>query len=392
MESIIQPFRKEATLMKQFTLFQTLLPSIFSESEVKQVAQEHGYEDPARKFTVFQLLRYWTQAALEPWKGYRSGVDQASLSGLPSVHYSTFSGKAAEVPFTVFKTLFHQLLGRKGRAERRSLQLPQELLLIDSTTMTVGKTRLPWAPYHGERAGVKLHVALDLATSLPVQVQESVGSRHDSPVGEELADPNYTLVQDRAYGKIERFDRYLTEKQGFVIRLKENVKLVNPRSLRRFSSEASYVQRDLTCQLGTAKCRSEKRHRVVIFDDGHGHKIRVVTNLMAITAEEIAHMYKARWQIELFFRWIKQHLNVPTLFGTTENAVYGQLFSALIVYVLLKTLFAHASRGIPEPETLTFVRFVRLFMLNKLSARWRLLLLQLNMRSIFFNYQFTITG
>ncbi|MGW8959729.1 transposase [Paenibacillus sp. NPDC055715] len=138
-------------------------------------------------------------------------------------------------------------------------------------------------------------------------------------------------------------DRYLKQKQGFVIRLKENVHLVTPRALRQWNPENAHVKRDITCLLGTPANRPQKRHRLVFFEDGHGHDIRVLTNLMHITAEEIVLMYKARWQIELFFRWIKQYLNIPTQFGTTENVVYGQLFSALIVYVLLKTMYDRVS-------------------------------------------------
>ncbi|WP_155271720.1 transposase [Paenibacillus polymyxa] len=81
-------------------------------------------------------------------------------------------------------------------------------------------------------------------------------------------------------------------------------------------------------------------------------------------------MYKARWQIEVFFRWIKQHLNIPTLFGTTENAVYGQLFCALIVYVLLKWLFDAAQTAWPKHAILSFARFSRLFLLQKLPVEW----------------------
>ncbi|MCY9593234.1 hypothetical protein PC41400_13805 [Paenibacillus chitinolyticus] len=87
----------------------------------------------------------------------------------------------------------------------------------------------------------------------------------------------------------------------------------------------------MTCQFGTKQCRSRWRHRVVMFDDGHGREIRAVTNLLGTSPEQIADMYKAHWKIELFFRWIHQHLNVPTLFGTSENAVYGQLYVALVV-------------------------------------------------------------
>lgn len=162
---------------------------------------------------------------------------------------------------------------------------------------------------------------------MPQKVIESIGSKHDGPVGEGLADKEYVLVQDRAYGKIERFDRYQEERQSFIIRLKDNVHLVRPRALRRQKVDGSSLVRDITCKLGTLQCRLEKRHLVVMFEDRQGHEIRVVTNLLKASAEEIAQIYKTRWEIETFFRWIKQHLNVPVLFGTTQNAVYGQLYA-----------------------------------------------------------------
>lgn len=140
----------------------------------------------------------------------------------------------------------------------------------------------PWAPYHGERAGIKLQVALRAEIGQPLQVVETLGSKHDGPMSEALAQPDYILVMDRAYGN-----------------------------------------------------------------------------------------YKAWWQIEVFFRWIKQHLNIPTLFGTTENAVYGQLFCALIVYVLLNWLFVAAQTSWPQHAVLSFARFSRLFLLqNYLLNGW----------------------
>ena len=178
------------------------------------------------------------------------------------------------------------------------------------------------------------------------------------------------LVMDRAYGKLERLDRFKENKQFFVIRLRDNVHIEKPHALRGIRSSDSPVLRDLTCQLGTPQCRTEKRYRVVIFKDFEGREIRVVTDLMQVTAEQIAQIYKARWQIEIFFRWIKQHLNIPTLFGTTENAVYGQLYSALIVYVLLKWLFDTVSLRVLYYAPLSVARFSRLFSLNGLPSEW----------------------
>lgn len=115
---------------------------------------------------------------------------------------------------------------------------------------------------------------------------------------------------------------------------------------------------------------TNKRHRVVMFQDFEGREIRVVTDLMQVTAEQIAQIYKTRWQIEVFFRWIKQHLNIPTLFGTTENAVYGQLFVALIVYVLLKWLFDTTNSVVANHAIFSFARFTRLFNLKLPPVEW----------------------
>lgn len=283
--------------------------------EVQRVVKLIGYEDKARKFTVYHLLQYWCMAALEQWGSYRSSVDYAALCGLPVVHYSRFSTKAAEVPFSVFKELFHILALRSENGQ-------------------------------------------------PLQVVETLGSKHDGPMSEALAQPDYILVMDCAYGKLERLDHFKTHGQSFVIRLRDNVHLEKPHALRRLTKSDSSVIRDITCQLGTPQCRSRQCHRVVMFRDFEGREIRVVTDLMQVTAEQIAQIYKARWQIEVFFRWIKQHLNIPTLFGTTENAVYGQLFCALIVYVLLNWLFIAAQTSWPQHAVLSFARFSRLFLLQ----------------------------
>lgn len=360
--------------MKKITPFTNIVQTIFTEEEVQEIVQAIGYNDTGRTFTVYMLYQFLTNAAAGEWESYRAGVDKAVDCGLPSVDHSTFSKKAADVPYDVFKRLFEILVSKCNRPTRRKLRIPSSLLLVDSTTITVGKTRLPWAVFHGKRAGIKLHVAYDATANMPVKVIETVATKHDGPIGEKLANPDFIMVEDRAYGKIERFDTYVQQGQHFVIRIKENMTLVGPRSLQRQAVEGSNVTRDLTCQLGTEQCRSEKRHRVVFFQDDHGHEIRVVTSLRHVSAEQIAAIYKARWGIEVFFRWIKQHLNVPTLFGTTENAVFNQLFAALITFVLLQWVYSNTNSSIIKCKSLTIVSFVRLFLLNRLSPEWRVAL------------------
>jgi IS4 transposase len=102
---------------------------------------------------------------------------------------------------------------------------------------------------------------------------------------------------------------------------------------------------------------------------------------MMASSEQIAHIYKIRWQIELFFRWIKQHLNIPTLFGTSENTVYGQLYSALIVYVLLKAFYDVGKSIVPRHASLSFAQFSRLLLLDELPSIWAVKLVLLRQKA-----------
>jgi len=177
----------------------------------------------------------------------------------------------------------------------------------------------------------------------------------------ELENKRFILVEDRAYFSIDKVDRYTTTNQDFIIRLKGNIQLNHKKSLKRATVEESNIVADFTCTLGTAQKQTKERHRVVEFTDYEGAIVRVVTNLREVTAEEIASMYKERWAIESFFRWIKQNLNVPVLFGTTKNAVFSQLFSALIAYVLLKFLHIEGHKK-NNCKRLSFAGFTRQFL------------------------------
>ena len=181
-----------------------------------------------------------------------------------------------------------------------------------------------------------MHVRYTNTTGMPLKVVETTGLKNDGPMSIQLEDPRFILVGDRAYFSIDKVDRYLKEKQDFVFRLKENITLHRKKSMVGTRPEGSNVVADFTCIIGLSPKQTEKRHRIVEFLDHDGDIIRVVTSLRNTTAEEIADMYKSRWAIESFFRWIKQNLNVPVLFGTSENAVFNQLFAALIAYVILR--------------------------------------------------------
>lgn len=189
-------------------------------------------------------LSFFAQAAFGQWRSYRHGALQTSLCGLPKMDYSSLSKKAKDVPFEIFKRLFHLFVQKCNRRTQRKLKFPKELLVTDSTKITVGVGRLPWAPLKGSRAGVKLNVAFRPSIGQPHQVVESTGNYHDICSSDALFDSAFINVADRAYAKCTRFDNYAEQKRDFVIRLKDEVVLHEPRPSRRQRSVDSFIELD----------------------------------------------------------------------------------------------------------------------------------------------------
>lgn len=358
--------------MKKSTSLSHILQKVIPEEKILLLLNELNYKDVARKFTVYSLFLFLAEASFQQWEGYREAEHHMALCGLRQVDHSTISKKAKDVPYEVFKRLLQLMIELCNRPTRRSLGIPKELLVIDSTQVTVGLGRLPWAPLSGKKAGIKLHLALIADQGHVHDVIETTGKSHDLKIGPDLLDPRFIVVADRAYGKHRLFDDCQDQqnRQYFVIRLKDNTIFHEPAARERKRPFAGTIQEDFTCQLGTKNRRSQHRFRVVTLTDPAGKPVILATNLYWHSAETIADIYKKRWQIEVFFRWIKQHLNIPKLFGTTPNAVYGQLYVALLVYVLLKFLFDQGNAAVHKSAVLTFADFDRFFRLRLLSPEW----------------------
>ena len=156
-------------MAKNTTIF-TLLQNFISQEEVDGILAEFGFDDTARKCDVPTRLNYLVGAAIFEWKSLRYASDVATEKGLKSVDYSTLSKRLGELNYLIVKQIFEWIVRRLHRATRRKLKLKKELMAIDSTTITVGKSRLPWALYHGERSGIKLHVSFTNYTRMPLQI------------------------------------------------------------------------------------------------------------------------------------------------------------------------------------------------------------------------------
>ncbi len=193
------------------------------------------------------------------------------------------------------------------------------------------------ARFRKHKAAVKVHTLLDLHGNIPTFIRVTEGSVHDVNILDEiLPEPGAFYVMDRGYIDFERLYLFTLSADLFVVRTKENILLE-----RRYShpvDKSTDVRSDQTVILTaieSAKAYPETLRRVSFYDVETNKRLKFLTNNFVLPALTIAQIYKCRWQVELFFKWIKQHLRIKAFFGTSENAVKTQIWIAVSVYVLV---------------------------------------------------------
>jgi hypothetical protein len=236
---------------------------------------------------------------------------------------------------------FAQGLIRTARAlylnEPLAVDLANTVYALDATIIDLCLSVFPWARYRRRDAAVKLHTQLDLRGSIPTVVQITEGKRADVTFLDDLViEAGAIYIMDRGYVDFARLHRFVDEAAFFVTRTKRGIRF--RRRLSRPVDFAAGLVSDHTIGLVTADARRDYPEplRRVRYRDPHTKKrFGFLTNNFTLPALTIAHLYKSRWQVELFFKWIKQHLRIKAFYGTSENAVKTQIWIALSVYVLV---------------------------------------------------------
>ncbi|HEX5482647.1 MAG TPA: IS4 family transposase [Terriglobia bacterium] len=217
------------------------------------------------------------------------------------------------------------------------VDLDQSLYALDSTTIDLCLSLFPWARFRKHKAAVKMHTLLDLHGNIPTFIRVTDGKVHDVKILDEfLPETGAFYVMDRGYIDFERLFIFTLCSAFFVVRSKENVLL--QRRYSRPVDKATGLRSDHTVILTTldsAKAYPDALRRVIYFDVERNQRLRFLTNNFMLPALTVAQIYKCRWQVELFFKWIKQHLRIKAFYGTSENAVKTQIWIALSIYVLV---------------------------------------------------------
>jgi hypothetical protein len=217
------------------------------------------------------------------------------------------------------------------------VDLDQSLYALDSTTIDLCLSLFPWARFRQHKAAVKMHTLLDLHGNIPTFIRVTEGKVHDVNILDEfLPEAGAFYVMDRGYIDFERLFIFTLCSAFFVVRAKENVLL--ERRYSRPVDKTIGLRSDHTVILtaiGSAKAYPDPLRRVTYFDAETNRRLKFLTNNFVLPALTVTQIYKCRWQVELFFKWVKQHLRIKAFYGTSENAVKTQIWIAVSIYVLV---------------------------------------------------------
>jgi len=263
--------------------------------------------------------------------------------GLSSISKSQLSRKLRGLDPAFLQSIFQRCVDQivKAYGFKAATEKLGRINLVDSSTITMALSQYPWAQFRKSRAGVKLHLRLafwdglaypDKAVMTPAKPADR--SQMDNLV---VNEPGALNLFDRGYTDYKKFDEYCSTGVRFITRLRENAGILEVYEERPVKA-GSPVLRDAVVRLGSSFRSTTNPVRWIEILDDEGNRIIILTNDLSLDVQEVCDLYRKRWRIEIFFKWIKQHLQLKRLYGQSENAVYNQLWIALITYCQLVLL------------------------------------------------------
>lgn len=339
------------------SIFSQIL-QMFPRMEFDALVSAHQAERHARGFTCWgqfvamifcQLGR--AHSLREICNGLAASEGKLKHLGLPQApSHSTLAYANAHRPWELYESIFHKLYARciaEAQARGRpKFTLPGKLVSIDSTMLTLSTALFGWADYTRRKGAVKLHLVLDHDGYLPRFAVITDGKSADITVALQMRfEPGTTLIMDRGYYRFGWWLRLTREQVFFVSRLKDNANFLLLRS--NPVPADSPIRSDDIIVAPSQKRSGPEAHfrRIQIWDETKKEMLVFVTNHLTIAAATIGEIYRERWQIELFFKSLKQLLKIKTFVGTSANAVSIQIWTALIAMLIVRYLRLRSSFG-----------------------------------------------
>ena len=285
--------------------------------------------------------------------GLRSATGNLNHLGIQKApSKSTISYQNKNRDFNLFKDYYFALLeslGQQAGFKQVKFRIKSKIFLLDSTTISLCLSLFDWAKYKTAKGAVKMHTLLDYDGNLPVYVNITDGKTADNKGANDIPlHKGSVVVADRFYNDFPLLNVWDSNRVFFVVRHKENLQYTTLKENPLPDNRHENIIKDEIIELKNPTSREKykgKLRRIAVWDEKNQQTIEIITNQMSWTANTISELYKTRWQIEIFFREIKQLLHIKTFIGTSQNAVMIQIWTALITILILKALKAMAKYG-----------------------------------------------
>ena len=336
-------------MVRHASLFSQLV-ALFDRKTFHQLVFRHRSERYAKKYSswdhfVAMLFCQLAQAKSlrEICGGLACCMGKLRHLGMKAApNKSTLSYANAHRPWQMFQDLFYDTFNycQLAAPQKHKFRFKNKLLSLDSSTISLCLSLFPWSKFRRTKGAVKLHLLLDHDGYLPTYALISNGSRHDVTYARKIPlAPGSIVAMDRGYNDYKLFADWTEYGIFFVTRLKDkaNFSVIEEQQVPKYRN----IQADQLILLASDDAQKKCPHilrRVVLWDNETARQIVLLTNHLDFGASTISAIYKDRWQIELFFKALKQNLKVKTFVGTSENALYIQIWTALIAMLLIKFL------------------------------------------------------
>ena len=322
------------------TIFHQML-KLIPRHHFGKLETEHGTGRKARSFTRWSQLVHLLSMQLTARVSLRDGVSSLKARikslyhlGVKPVPRSTFADANNQRPASFYEALFSLMYRRcQPLTPKHKFKFKNKLFSLDATVVSLCLSLYPWASFRRTKGGIKLHTLLDHDGYLPAFVAVSPAREPDIKKARSLSLPKGSIVvEDLGYTDYAWYAQLTAQKIFFVTRQKRNARyaVLEHRKVNKSQGLLS----DQTIRLPGEECPVPLR-RIAYRDAATGRRYVYLTNHFKLAAKTIAEIYKERWQIEIFFRFIKQNLKIKAFIGNSENAVLTQIYAALIVYLLL---------------------------------------------------------
>jgi hypothetical protein len=356
--------------MANITLFSQIISKLDRRSFARLVKQEDsdkhqkGYNSWTQLVSMLFCQFAKSQSVRDISNGLRSATGNLNHLGVekaPSKSSISYQNKNRK--WDLFRAYYYQLLsslGQQAGFKQVKFKIKSKIFLLDSTTISLCLSLFDWAKYKTAKGAVKMHTLLDFDGNLPAYVNITNGKTADNKGAYDVPLlKGSVIVADRFYNDFSLLNIWDSKGVYFVIRHKENIQYNTIKENELPENRHQHILKDEIIELKNNVSKDKypnKLRRVAVWDDINKQTIEIITNQMTWTANTISELYKSRWQVEIFFREIKQLLNIKSFIGTSENAVMIQIWTALITILILKALKAMAKFNWHLSNLVAFIR------------------------------------